>query len=151
MPAQLFTSLLSCKPIRQTLGIADEATDVKLDALGGVDALPVCAYGESITRHVTHFSVTFLQYGRNCRSVWFRHMICLYAGKDTTNELKLHLREVMDDLFSFSKGRILQLGKRKLTLTLVNHMSAHLVALFALRGIPLMGSVTRAAQDACFF
>lgn len=141
MPAQLFTSLLSCKPIRQTLGIADEATDVKLDALGGVDALPVCAYGESITRHVTHFSVTFLQYGRNCRSVWFRHMICLYAGKDTTDELKLHLREVMDDLFSFTKGRILQLGKRKLTLTLVNHMSADLVALFALRGIPLMGSV----------
>ena len=143
LPSVLLSNLLACAPLRKQLGVADGAKEVHLDALGGVDALPICPYGSLLKKSITHFSISFLQYGPSSRSVWFRHLLCLYFGKDSPEYLSTRLKEVVNDLLSFSGGRSIKVGQAEIMVFFTNCLSADLVAFFAFRGLTYFNSSNR--------
>lgn len=117
-----------------------------MDALCGVDAVPLLGYATKLTSHVTHFSMSFLQYGKSCRSVFLRHLLCIYAGKDTPKCMRAYLPIVMEDLKSFATGRKLSIPTSpptEITVHLVLHLLADLVALFVQRDLESMTSSAR--------
>ena len=50
LPSVLLSDLLASAPLRKQVGVADGANQVYLDALGGVDALPICPYGSVLNK-----------------------------------------------------------------------------------------------------
>ena len=139
LPSDLTPRLLSCEPIREQLGICEGQLEVKLNALCGVDALPVLSFATVLPSHLTHFSMPFLAYGPLCRSPWFRHLLCIYAGKDNLENMQKYLSTLMEDLFALSKGKPVKINaKWEIIVFIKANLLADLVALMAMRSVNSM-------------
>ena len=140
LASSMIPRLLSCAPMRERMKVQQGAPIVRLDALCGVDALPLLGFSTVLPSHVTHFSISFLQYGKLCRSPHLRHLLCVYAGKDDPESLSKYLQAVMDDLLALQNGKqfLIPIDKShtwSVTVFFTNHLLADLVALFAQRGL----------------
>ena len=97
-----------------------------------------------------------LQYGEVSRSSWMRHLLALYAGKDTTSEMHQHLGIVMADVFSFTRnGRELDLGQWRPVVVCVRQMCTDLARLFSSAALQSFTSVRvcykcMAKPDLCY-
>lgn len=149
--SQLVPRLLSCPPMREKMQVCTQDTTIVLDALCGIDALPLLHSPTVLPSHITHFSISFLQYGPLCRSPFLRHLMCIYAGKDNPENMKMYLHALMDDLFSFREGRVVDVPVTHCNVEAIwrpvvhinPHLLADLVALFAQRGIMSFTSSVR--------
>jgi hypothetical protein len=159
--SNLLPSIFSCETLMSNVQASDEGKPtssistkddgqefIELDVLIGIDAVPVNAYATVLPRSLTHMSVSLMQYGRvAASSQWARHLLAVYAGKDTPDALKMNLDLCMVDLFSFQTGRIIPVQGRSLLVILHMHMTGDVVTLFALRRVSGMMGRCGAGPD----